>query len=88
MQKRVTGLEPATFSLGSGKPVPQPAVATGTYEDSKLTPGDSHGDSQAMDAGDPRLARLIDSWPNLPEALRAGITAMVAATEPSNRGGA
>ncbi len=26
---------------------------------------------------DPDLARLIDTWPNLPEAIRAGIVAMV-----------
>ena len=28
---------------------------------------------------DPDLARLIEAWPTLPEALRAGILAMVAA---------
>jgi hypothetical protein len=26
---------------------------------------------------DPDLARLIDAWPNLPEALRTGIVAMI-----------
>ena len=29
---------------------------------------------------DPRLAALIDAWADLPEAIRAGITAMVGAT--------
>ena len=32
------------------------------------------GDSEPAD---PRLARLIDAWPDLPEAVRAGILAMV-----------
>jgi hypothetical protein len=29
---------------------------------------------------DPGLASLIDAWPTLPEAIRAGILAMVRAT--------
>jgi hypothetical protein len=38
-----------------------------------------------LDAG---LASLIDAWPTLPEAIRAGIVAMVrAATEPINAPG-
>jgi hypothetical protein len=28
---------------------------------------------------DPDLARIVDAWPTLPEAVRAGITAMVRA---------
>jgi hypothetical protein len=28
---------------------------------------------------DPDLARLIDAWPTLPEAIRAGIIAMIQA---------
>jgi len=28
---------------------------------------------------DPDLARLIDAWPRLPEAIRAGILAMIEA---------
>lgn len=31
---------------------------------------------------DPDLARLIRAWPTLPEAVRAGIRAMVAAAAP------
>lgn len=30
---------------------------------------------------DPDLAALIDAWPNLPEAMKAGILAMIRATE-------
>jgi hypothetical protein len=29
---------------------------------------------------DPDLARIVDAWPTLPEAVRAGIVAMVKAT--------
>jgi hypothetical protein len=33
---------------------------------------------------DPNLARLIDAWPKLPEALRAGFLAMIdACNKPS-----
>jgi hypothetical protein len=35
--------------------------------------------SANSDPIDPDLRRLIDAWPTLPEALRAGILAMVAA---------
>ena len=31
---------------------------------------------------DPDLARLIDGWPGLPEAAKAGIVAMVRAYDP------
>ena len=31
---------------------------------------------------DPDLSRLIDAWPTLPEALRVGILAMIAAAKP------
>jgi hypothetical protein len=32
---------------------------------------------------DPDLAALVDAWPDLPEAVRAGIMAMVKACRPS-----
>lgn len=32
---------------------------------------------------DPDLARLIDAWPTLPDAMRAGIVAMVRAATPT-----
>jgi hypothetical protein len=31
---------------------------------------------------DPDLARIVDAWPTLPEAIRAGIVAMVQAALP------
>jgi len=35
--------------------------------------------SANSDAIDPDLQRLIDAWPTLPEAMQAGILAMIAA---------
>ena len=32
-------------------------------------------------ADDPRLAGVVDAWPDLPEAIRAGILAMVKAAK-------
>jgi hypothetical protein len=32
-------------------------------------------------AKDPALAHLIDAWPSLPAGMRAGITAMIEATQ-------
>lgn len=34
---------------------------------------------------DPELAALVDAWPTLPEALRAGIVAMVRAASVGDR---
>jgi hypothetical protein len=34
---------------------------------------------QACVTGDPDLAAVVDAWPELPEAIRAGISAMVKA---------
>ncbi len=39
----------------------------------------SGAESGALSAIDPDLQRLIDSWPTLPEAMQAGILAMIAA---------
>jgi len=36
---------------------------------------------------DPQLASLIDAWPDLPEAIRAGIVAMVIASGSTAEGG-
>jgi len=34
---------------------------------------------------DPDLGRLVDAWPDLPEAIRAAITAMVEAATPKGK---
>ncbi len=36
---------------------------------------------------DPDLAAVVDAWPELPEAIRAGILAMVKAASGQNAGG-
>lgn len=41
--------------------------------------GNDNGSPKST-AADTRLARLVESWPDLPEAIRAGITAMVGAS--------
>ena len=38
--------------------------------------------SGALSPTDPDLQRLLDAWPTLPEAMRAGILAMIAASKP------
>ncbi|MFT5424914.1 MAG: hypothetical protein ACI89L_002717 [Phycisphaerales bacterium] len=45
-------------------------------------------ESGALPPHDPRLVRLMESWPDLPEPIRAGIAAMVGATGPTDGEGA
>ena len=87
-EQRVTGIEPATFSVGSCKPTTQSTVNTGTCECNNSTPGVSPGDWDANRVDDPQLAQLIDAWAGLPEAVRVGIAAMVASTDRTEPGGA
>jgi hypothetical protein len=64
------GVEPASRSPEAGKPqgvtasAPKPLAQT-LARDSQI---------------DPSLARIVEAWPKLPEAVRAGILAMVKAT--------
>lgn len=60
------GIEPPTDSLPNTTFSPQ-----GGAESGALTLGNL--------SIDPALAALIDAWPKLPEAIRAGILAMIRA---------
>ena len=67
---RQEGIEPPTFGLEIGR------EATPALGDSAAVP-ESVPDSAPKD---PLLADLIAAWPKLPEAMKAGILAMVRAT--------
>jgi hypothetical protein len=77
--KRATGLEPATFSLEGGQPLPQGADTPSTYNAGIPTPSDTPSDSGQKSPSDPDLRRVVGAWPDLPPAIRAGIVVMVAA---------
>jgi len=68
------GFEPTTFSLGSCHPRGVSGDKAKTYEEQPrgLAP------PLRRDA-DPDLAAVISAWPGLPQALKAGIVAMVKA---------
>ena len=76
----VKGLEPSTFSLGSCSTDSQGDDIATTCEGASETPNSSHDSSNATEA---ELKQLIAAWPSLPEPVRAGILAMVAATSTS-----
>ena len=76
--KRVKGIEPSTFSLeGCHSPTGDTDAAV-TYN-SDIS-GVSNRRSNA--ATDPDLESLISAWDDLPDAVRAGIIAMVEAATP------
>ncbi len=87
--KRVKGVEPSTFSLGSGSHSAETVANTGTYEGGTAAPHHTANYStpkpapEALD--DPDLRALIAAWPTLPEAVRAGIAAMVRSTQGGER---
>jgi hypothetical protein len=64
------GLEPGSVTTSKSKGLEQPA-------ESRAAESDASGpDSAPIDTD---LARVIDAWPGLPEAVKAGIKAMVKA---------
>ena len=78
VQERASGLEPPTFSLeGCHSPTGDTDAAV-TYN-SDIS-GVSNRRSNA--ATDPELESLISAWDDLPDAVRAGIIAMVKAATP------
>ena len=76
-----TGIEPATPSLQSYKPID---VTPCNSNDLQTDPDCSAAKSLALSAiptpKDPDLAALVSAWPKLPAALKAGIVAMVKAS--------
>ena len=65
-----TGLEPPLSNTGE----------TSIPSESGAESGALGAQKPAFDAfADPELARLIEAWPTLPDAIKAGILAMVKA---------
>ena len=75
--ERAKGLEPSTFSLGSCKPTSQVVDSAGGYDDRDSTPSVSPSSSPAKAPTDAALDRVIEAWPKLSTAIRAGIVAMI-----------
>ena len=62
-----SGLEPNGASTSRGKHLGNPPKSSGA---------DSGAESAETAPIDPDLAKLIDAWPDLPDAVRKGIVAM------------
>ena len=91
--RRVMGVEPTTFSLGSCKPTQENTTNAANYELAQASVAQSDTTTTPKTAAalrsDPALAALVAAWPDLPEAVRVGILAMVTATgcqSPKERG--
>ena len=54
-----------------------------SYKGSMSTPSNSPSSSGAQEQMEHDLRHLVDSWPTLPEPIRAGIMAMVHAIDDS-----
>ena len=53
--------------------------STTTYNDGSATPASNPDTLDGNSPGDPDLAAVVEAWPDLPDAIRAGIVAMVEA---------
>lgn len=53
----------------------------------QLAPASSPDSTDQNQAVDDQLRHIIDAWPDLPEAIRAGIVAMVSASGSTAEGG-
>ncbi len=90
-EKRATGIEPATFSLGSGHHIAESPVNAEASEGGSVTP--SHSASYSTQNAtpeahaDPELAAVVAAWSDLPAAVRAGIAAMIRAAGGIANGG-
>ncbi len=56
---------------------PGESIREGVSGEAGGTPSSSHSSSDENQPLDADLRRLIDAWPELPDAIRAGILAMV-----------
>ncbi len=65
----------------SGTPIANELDSQGLTDAQQPTPAVDPATADGFDPTDPRLARLIAAWPALPDAIRAGIVAMVNATD-------
>ena len=82
--KRVMRFEPTTFTLATCKPT---AVKPSPNNDLEIDAPAARSAFAAPSAqnpvetarNDPDLAVVVEAWPTLPEAVRAGILAMVKA---------
>ena len=74
----VAQLDRASAS-GADTQNPQPPCETKTYGDDAACA--CHGLCQTPVETDPDLAKLVTAWPTLPEAIKAGIVAMVKAAK-------
>jgi len=76
-RQRVMGLEPTTFTLATCTPTEAKDRIHNGLDDST---GDARSAIAARSAENPDLRAVIDAWPDLPDAVRAGILAMVKAS--------
>ena len=77
MQLGDTGLEPVTSSSSNDKPLCEQGKSGGAES------GAFSADSPQID---PDLAKVIDAWPKLAEAIRIAVLAMVNASQADGGG--
>ena len=80
-KKRVIGLEPTTFTLATC----EHRTEASPNQELASPPADACTSACTNNAesphADPDLTTIIDAWPTLPQAIRAGIVAMVRAAK-------
>jgi len=74
-----TSVTPATTTGCSDAPRPPTARA-------RVPAGNGQKQPPEIDTADPNLQAIIDAWPELSEAVKAGIVAMVAASTRESTG--
>ena len=77
MEKRVKGLEPSTFSLGSCNAADENPENSGILKDG----ADEKGQTVSHPPPDPDLARLNAVWPSLSPRTRAEIVDLIGGNE-------